>query len=269
VTKRFPATERWLQVCADIRADVGWIERLVPLVAEMARRGGPKLPAGSEGGGHPEGVHSDPTFSAVESRLHCGQESEWTPAHRSPVDEPAEGAPKVIDTPGGRFAQIQGRDEQGGPLEEEHDKQALLRVLAAFSRLRHDRDEIARALTGLKRRIPEMESALREGREATDGRSGAEIVALHQHSRAVRSPSTCAVCEHTFDRLWSGMCHRHYKAWDRFRAKTRAGDPRAWIANERARLRAGGEERDDGDEEWDNDRNFTIGPADGVDRRAA
>jgi hypothetical protein len=65
VTKRFPAAELVHDLCERAKVDIARCDQLWPIVQEHSRRGGTRMPAGAEGGGHPEGVHSDPTADAV------------------------------------------------------------------------------------------------------------------------------------------------------------------------------------------------------------
>jgi hypothetical protein len=73
---KLPQTELVAQLCDRAHSDADQIARLWPLVREHYRRGGPRFPAGAEGGGHPEGVHSDPTADTVLAALERPPEPE-------------------------------------------------------------------------------------------------------------------------------------------------------------------------------------------------
>jgi hypothetical protein len=253
MTKRFPATERWVSLCERAERDIKLARQLGPFVAEMSRRSdGTRFPAGVEGGGHAEGVHSDPTFSAIESRLHCGEESEWTPAHRSTSAEPSEGAPRIVDTPGGRFAKLVEKSYDGGPYEEEHGKRALLRLLDLFAML-------SGAVNELVDQAPAAATAIRNGLSPTNGRGQTEIAAEKAHRRAAHDEA-CVLCEVPVRK--SGLCNTHYMQFyrsDHYQAG--AGDPREWIARKRS-------EQIVTSTEWDHDRHQSLGPA-YQERRAA
>jgi len=219
VTKRFPATELVHDLCERAKTDVARCDQLWPIVAEHSRRGGARMPAGAEGGGHPEGVHSDPTADSVIRALEM------------PVE------PEVVM------------------------RRAMLAVLDALHRL-----DLARK--AMEAQVPAMAAAISQGRLPTDGRTMAELVAMREHSRAVRGEIVCLACQRPAARLLAGFDEACYKAW------TRAGRPDRgqWIPQRRAFLDGQEEERAQvvalrG--QWDPSVHTTIGPADGMDRRAA
>lgn len=229
MTKRFPATELVHDLCERAKADVAHCDQLWPIVAEHSRRGGARMPAGAEGGGHPEGVHSDPTADAVIRALEM------------PVE------PEVVM------------------------RRAMLAVLDALHRL-----DLARK--AMEAQVPAIAAAISSGRKPTDGRTMAEVIALREHSRAVRGDIVCLACQHPTARLLAGFDEACYKAW------TRAGRPDRgqWVPQRRAFLDGQDKERTElealratrkfapfAPPTWDPSVHTTIGPADGADRRAA
>jgi hypothetical protein len=219
VTKRFPAAELVHDLCERAKVDVARCDQLWPIVQEHSRRGGTRMPAGAEGGGHPEGVHSDPTADAALAAL----------------ERPVE--PEVVM------------------------RRAMLRVLDALHRL-----DMARK--AMEAQVPAMAAALSQGRKATDGRTMAEVVALREHSRAVRGDVACLACQEPAARLRSGFCDACYTAWLRHGRPERS----EWIVERRVFLERQENERNKvvalrG--QWDPSVHSSIGPADGIDRRAA
>jgi hypothetical protein len=216
---KLPASELVHELCERAHSQLSGIPALYDLVREHYRRGGVRFPVGAEGGGHSEGVHSDPTFDAVASSL------------------------------------------ERPPEPEQLDRRALLQVLDALQRLE-------RARHALEARIPAQAAAIRMGHSATDGRTRWDVEAEQQRKRSVHGDIACLACQRPAGRLISGFDEACNRAW------MRAGRPdrgewipqrRAWLdARDRegaevVALRAG----------WDPSTNTSIGPADGVDRRAA
>lgn len=129
-------------------------------------------------------------------------------------------------------------------------RRAMLRTLDALHRL-----DLARK--AMEAQVPASAAAIADGRKPTDGRTMAEIVAIREHRRASVGQKSCLVCDKIAHPLPSGLCQAHYMQW--YRSRGPSDDPREFVARKRAELRA----------EWDAARHSSIGPADGVDRRAA
>lgn len=172
--------------------------------------------------------------------------------------------------------------EGGGHGEGEHSDPTADAVISAMERPeepeRADFRALLASLDGLHRlqmarqtleaRIPAQAAAVAMGHNPTNGKTQWDVDADRANRRSVRTDIACLACQEPAARLISGFDRPCYDAW------VRAGRPDRgeWIPQRRRAL----EERSGEQAEivalhvdWDPRRNFTIGPADGVDRRAA
>jgi hypothetical protein len=252
---RFPGTELVADLGQRGTKDIGRCQVLWPLVAEHSRRGGPRMPVGGEGGSHPEGVHSDPTAAAIDVEYDTGTESEWSVAHRAPDDRPA----KVIQRPDGPRSVLAPRDPQPEVL----DRKAMHLYLHALKVL-----QLARY--AMEKQVEAQAAAISDGRDPTDGRTMAEIVAIRAHGRAIVGDRECMICHEPTAKLIAGMDRACYDAWYDA-GKPDKGDwahrRRSFLADKRQRAEV--DHKLLTETEWDPSLNFSAGPADGQDRRAA
>jgi len=235
VTKRFPATELVHDLCERAKVDVVRCEQLWPIVQEHSRRGGAHFPISTP---------KPPNDDELVRRAGAGIGA--THGQGDFSDPTADAALAAMER----------------PIEPEV---VMRRVLLQFLDVLYRLDMVRK---GMEKQVPAMAAALTQGREPTDGRTMAEVVALREHSRAVRGDIVCLACQHPAGRVLAGFDEACYKAW------TRAGRPDRgqWIPQRRAFLEGQDEERSEvvalrG--RWDPSVHSSIGPADGLDRRAA
>lgn len=259
------ATKRWQDDVDRCIRELKVMRELVPFLGEHAGRGGIRAVTTDGTGSHAQGDHSDPTFDAVAERWHVGQDDE-VPEEQHQADP---NRPRFVRTASGRLvARIRPIRYAGGPHEEADTADAVRTLRAAMT-------ELVRAAGEVTDHGRAADGALRIGNAPTSGLTHAALVALREGGRESSVDlRDCQICGRPTSRWPNGMDPACNEAW------VTAGRPDKvqwkpkrlrWLeqhdrlpvqkaAQTVPRLDRGG---------WREDVHSTIGPADGVDRRAA
>lgn len=262
---RLPATELVNTLVDRAHGDLDRSAQLWPLVMEHYRRRPRTAPAGKA-----MDSHADTTGAAVVELFvnapQCDECDEYGNCREHMRSKDID----YVDGPDGekiaklKLARPRGEEQQAASWwwPEHEMRRAMLQVLDALHRL----DRASRALTAC---VPAQAAALAMRNEATDGRTEAEIVALAERRRSTH-PDECIACHRPGARVVaSGFCSACYQAW------RDAGKPERapWIRQRRAFLDERERQRAETERlaatEWETSVHTSIGPADGVDRRAA
>ena len=223
----------------------------------------PRSPAAATGPGCPPASREAVTPRAYTATRRSAPSRAGCTAARKPsgrrrtgrrVPKRPRAAPRIIDTPGGRFAKLAEKDYDGGPYEEEHGKRALLRLLDLFDKLAGAVNKDRRPGAGGCNSHPQRpQPDQRPGPDGDRGREDPPPGGSRRGLRLVRrsrsaSPGSAipTTCSSTARSTTPGQ----------------AGDPREWIARKRSEQIATSTE-------WDHDRHQSLGPAYEERRRAA